>query len=307
MPVNTGWTSGKITGTVIDAVKGGRFKIANATIDVRIGGSDGPIATYEGTSIAATAITDSRGAFTIGSSTQKLAGQRYTLIVKASNFTQAVIDVNVNGDTAMGVIGLSPVVAQGELRITLRWQSDGYDYGTGIECETGTSCASYWTRDLDGHLVGPVGSNFHVWYGKRDNRPNANQDQDDTRNCTLNGETITIYAANTLPNGVYSYTVHNYAKDVTTNYLSANSNGVVLVYDSRGILATVEIEPNQKWASNGWKVFEMDKISNTYKVRVFNSARNISTWSGDGSGVRNTTGLTYDEIMISDSISKTPK
>jgi len=307
MPVNTGWTPGYLSGTVIDAVRGNNTKIANATVEVRIGGSDGPIATFVNTTTEATGTTASNGTFTIGNSSNALlSGQRYTVVIRASNYTAAVIDVNVNGDTSMGIVGLSPLVAQGELRITLRWQSDGYNYGSGVECETGSSCYSSWTSDLDGHLVGPSGSNFHVWYGKRDNRPNAYQDQDDTVNCTKNGETITIYAANTLPNGVYSYTVHNYAKSTSTNYLSANSNAVVLVYDSRGILSTVEIEPNAKWASNGWKVFELDKVSNTYSVRVFNQARNITTWSGDGSGVRST-GMTYEENILSESISTTPK
>jgi protocatechuate 3,4-dioxygenase beta subunit len=327
MPLQGNWTDGTLSGKIIHAVYGSRYAISGADVEVRIGGTNGPIAQlYKNGAPAGDAVTttDSNGYFRIGDDTTGLIdGQVYTIVVKKSGYTDpknsqvydfvdaSVENVIVDGTTDIGVIGLSPKLPAGEIRITLKWQSDGYDYAS--SSTTNSTLAGY-TRDLDGHLVGPKngGGYFHVYWNDK-NADGSNdgsssngtslshpfeawQDIDDTVYCTRNGETITMKTGvGVRAAGTYTYTVHNWNDRYGEhNWLSRYSNSVVSVYDSRGMLAQINIEPNSAWAANGWKVFELLVNSDqTYSVREINSARQISSYSS-ADGVRSGTATTTD-------------
>jgi hypothetical protein len=292
MPIQGTWADGILKGKVVDAVSGSRTPIVNATIEVRIGGANGPI--------QATATTSSQGTF----QTTTITGGIYTVVVKATGYINASYEnIVINGTTDVGVLALSPTVDPGEIRITLKWMSDGYDY---VNKTVSDSSLAEKTRDLDGHLVGPKvgGGYFHVYWNDKNadgvtdgsssngtTMPHpyeAWQDIDDTVYCTRNGETITIKTDTSVrAAGTYSYTIHNWTSGYNQNdWLSKYSNAVVSVYDSRGLLSQVSIEPNTGWASNGWKVFEINIAANkTYTVAVINQPRPIYNYA-TSDGVR---------------------
>ena len=214
----------------------------------------------------------------------------------------------VDGTTNVGTLAMTPQLPENEVRITLRWQSDGYDYNAKRAID---STLAIGTRDLDGHLVGPAGSGFHVWYANKAQWVKLNNvntgilDIDDISNCTSNGETITL-KTNLLNTGTYSYSIHNYAKSTSDKRLFANSHAVVVVYDSKGILAMQSIDPNSGPAANAWKVFELvKKADGTYNVNIVNTPRQISSWSGDGSGIRSN--KPSDQLTIEEAIANNTK
>ncbi len=293
MPIQGNWTSGYVKGKVIDAVYGSRYPIANATVEVRIGGANGPVVT--------STTTTSTGTF----QTTTITGGIYTVVViKANGYINSSYEnIVVNGNTDVGVLALSPMVDPGEIRITLKWMSDGYDYLNNTV--TNSTIAGY-TRDLDGHLVGPKveGGYFHVFWNDKNadgvsdgslsngttmSHPyEAWQDIDDTVYCTRNGETITIKTnVPVRAAGTYAYTVHNWNAYYTqNNWLSTYSNAVVTAYDYRGILAQVSIEPNSGWSASGWKALELNIDANkNYTVTVINQPRPIYNYT-TSDGVR---------------------
>jgi len=305
LPPDGAWTDGIVTGKIVNAVTGRVINDRAITVEIRNGGANGDIVLKRDSTPAVA--ESANGTFTVGSSGAGLVpGKYYTVVLKDAlgTYQSAAYDmVIVDGTTNVGTLAMTPLLPAGELRVTLRWQSDGYDYNA--KTATDGSLAEQ-TRDLDSHLVGPAGSNFHIWYAGKKNTY-AWLDIDDTVYCTKNGETITINSAS-LPSGTYSYTIHNYAKNTASTALFSNSNAVVVVYDSKGILAMQSIEPNTGSASNGWKVFELVKNADgSYRVNIVNTVRLISSWGwgGDGSGVRSS--KPSDLQTIEKAITATPK
>jgi hypothetical protein len=291
MPLAGNWTDGSLQGKVVHALNGN--VIANATVELRIGGANGPIAkliTTGGaqTEINASATTDSVGNFLIGGTSGNLLdGQYYTVVVKAAGFTQAVVEmVLINNATNMGVVSIVPTlttdeITSGTIKFTLRWKSDGYNYITNQRINSNT-------RDLDTHFVGPNPSTLHVYYAKKATWvSDVYLDIDDTEDCTRNGETLTV-RTNTAARvaGTYSYTVHNYGwypfgvySHDTNTHLATKSHAVVTAYDSKGILAQVTIDPNS-FTGNGWKVFELVvNADKTYTLRTINTVKHITSVS----------------------------
>ncbi len=293
---NVDRNDGAIQGIIIDGIEGSR--IANALIEVHVGGANGPIAKLVDrngtqTQIDALANTDSTGFFKIGSELENqdslLDGQIYTILVKKDGYTYTVAEnVAIDGLTDVGNIAIVPELPTGEIKITLKWQSDGYDY---INKGIADAYKALKTKDLDGHLVGPKneGGLFHVYWndknadgsldGSNSNGTNmthpyeAWQDIDDTLYCTKNGETITLKVDSSFrAAGIYYYTVHNWSShSIDTDWMSIYSNAVVTVYDTYGILSQTSIEPNSGWSNNGWKVFALNISSDMkYSVQTYN-------------------------------------
>lgn len=307
LPPDGSWSNGSVQGDIVNAITGKKINDRSITVEVHTGGANGPIVNKTNGQQAVG--TTSTGSFKIGDASAGLVpGQYYTVVLKDASgyYTQAVYDmVIVDGVTDIGVIAMTPQLPDGQIRFTLRWVSDEYDYVNNT-VKSSASCSGWGcpTNDLDGHLVG---DSIHVWYGNRTGHsPMAEQDIDDTVWCTKNGETITMNSS--APNGTYSYTVHNYNKATSSTSLFTNSHAIVMIYDSFGVKSIIKIdEPlRNNVASNGWKVAEIDKTGSSYYIRVFNQTRNISSWSGTGSGVRSA-GMSYEESVISKDVAAKPK
>lgn len=307
LPPDGSWTPGIVKGRVVNAVTGRVINNKTLTVEIRNGGANGDIVKMSNDNPAVT--TTGNGSFQIGTTGANLVpGRYYTIVLKDNSGTYQTASYDmiiVDGTTNVGTLAMTPQLPANEVRITLRWQSDGYDYNT--DSVTNSTIAE-GSRDLDGHLVGPAGSGFHVWYGyKTGHSPIAVQDIDDTKYCTYNGETITI-KTNLLNTGTYSYSIHNYAKPVSDKRLFAHSHAVVVVYDSKGILAMQSIDPNSGPAANAWKVFEfVKKADGTYNVNIVNTPRQIAnrSWTGSGDSLRSN--KPSDQLTIEEAIANNPK
>ncbi|HPR16849.1 MAG TPA: carboxypeptidase regulatory-like domain-containing protein [Candidatus Cloacimonadota bacterium] len=148
--------------------------------------------------------------------------------------TAATIRMGADETPREIIFALSPEIK--EFRIVLTWGSR--------------------PRDLDAHLSGPDpdGGNFHIWY--RNKYPIGGRDFLDRDDTDKYGpETITIYKPAV---GEYYYSVYDYTDRAkkSSKHLS-RSNATVNVYGQNKLLATFEIEPDQK--GNCWHVFKIDE------------------------------------------------
>lgn len=297
---------GAVQGVVVDAINGNRM--SGVSVAVHVGGANGPVATLvdknnAATSILASAVTSSVGFFKIGSENpldnSLLDGQVYTVVIKKDGFSDAVVEnLSVDGLTDIGTVSMVPALPNGQISVTLKWQPDNYPNGD----------YNGYTRDLDGHLVGPKkdGSLFHVYWADLTGGGSVDawQDIDDTQYGSRNGETISMKLEPAVrAAGTYSYTVHNYSScggyyygTCYNEYLNKESNAVVTVYDNYGMLAQVTIPENQTWVTNGWKVFDLVVAADmSLQVNVLNAARNISSYSS-ASGVRSAASFVTDPM-----------
>lgn len=167
---------------------------------------------------------------------------------------------------------ISPILSPGETRIILTWGST--------------------PRDLDSHLTGPLpdGNRFHMYYIYKGNNspwPNiVNLDLDD-----IDGhgpETTTLYQQ---IDGVYRFSVHDYTNRNSTNsYALSNSNALVRVYQSNGLVASFNVPPNQEGTL--WTVFEMTGSTIT--------PINNMTYESDPSRIRKTGYINPDIDLFKD-------
>jgi hypothetical protein len=176
----------------------------------------------------ATATTGSDGGYTITA----LPSGTYSVEASAPGFLRSTVAVTItSGASKTQNFGLSPLLAQGELRIVLTWGSS--------------------PSDLDSHLWLPPERPYHVYYGRRGTQtscPYANLDLDDTSG--FGPETITIKQR--FVGGDYVYAVHNYSgsPDLTA------SAAKVQVFDSRGLLAAFDVPTTG--AGRWWNVLKVN-------------------------------------------------
>jgi putative cell wall-binding protein len=170
------------------------------------------------------------GTFTVGD----LEPGQYRVTAEAEGFQpSAPVAVTVQAAQTSPVdVLLSTVLQAGALRAVLTWDDN--------------------PSDLDSHLWLPASQPWHIFYGDRgslDACPFANLDIDDVSG--FGPETITIGQA--LP-GVYRYGVHNFSGGETLS----QSNAIVQVFDSVGLVATFEVPQNGTSAETWWHVFDVD-------------------------------------------------
>jgi photosystem II stability/assembly factor-like uncharacterized protein len=132
-----------------------------------------------------------------------------------STYTNNQVVINPTGITTLDM-SLSPTLAEGDMRLVLNW---------GVA-----------PTDLDSHLKTPLieGNYYHVYFsdkGSEVSPPYAILDHDDV--TSYGPETVTIVQ---FFNGTYYYYVHNYTGEHPINA----SNGVVQIYNSTGLINTVQ-------------------------------------------------------------------
>jgi len=216
--------SGTITGTLIDATTTDT-SVVGATITLYTGINHTDV-TYVTTYTTTTAAD---GTFEL---TGVEAGS-YTLLAVQSGFADSFVNVvSVGGQTTTYEHSISPVAAEGEIRIVLTWGEN--------------------PRDLDSHLYTPEidGTSHHLYYANRssysvDASPNISLDRDDV--TSYGPETITIAVSF---EGEYEYKIYHYSGTGTL----ATSGATVKVYDSTGLLFTVNV-PASLTDPLWWDVF----------------------------------------------------
>jgi len=226
--------TGTITGTLIDATSQSDAAVSGATITLYTGinhTDDEYITTY-------TTTTAADGAFEL---TDVDAGT-YTLLAARDGFSDAYINVvSIGGETTTYEHSISPAAAEGEIRIVLTWGEN--------------------PADLDSHLYTPEieGTSHHLYYANRgsysvDAVPNIALDRDDV--TSYGPETVTIAVSY---EGTYEYKVYHYSGSGTL----ATSGAIVKVYDSTGLLFTLNVPPSLSdplW----WDVFRYDGEAGTF-------------------------------------------
>lgn len=134
-------------------------------------------------------------------------------------------------------ISLTPLVAQGKMRIVLNWGNK--------------------PTDLDSHLMTPQinGTSYHIYYLNRgDSLSNPYSVLDIDKRDGYGPETITIHQ---LFDGTYSYFVKQFS--IVGNL--PNSNAVVQVYTSDGLVKTYNVPSSGDGLY--WHVFNVEGISKT--------------------------------------------
>lgn len=284
-----------IKGLVTDAVTGNA--IAGATVKIAgLTATTDANGNYEITDIPEAVLTAAfTGTPVSGNSpldvsfTDRSTDAAHILEVSATDY-----NTYVNNQVAIGAgetltmdVSLSPTLSDGEFRIVLNWGEN--------------------PKDIDAHLKTPSidGTEYHIYYSNKGNAtaaPYATLDHDDR--TSYGPETVTIYD---LFAGTYKYYVYNYSgsPDIVT------SNAVVQVYNSTGLIKTVNIPTTG--TGRYWNVLTIDgstgqvtvinEISGTAPVvnlpeqsvkpplnaaeeKAANSTNSISSWSwnfGDGS------------------------
>ncbi len=238
--VSTSASSGKFTGTVIDANDGSA--ITGAAVEVR---------NYAGTTVA-TVSSDGNGSFVTGT----LPPGTYSLNVSKNNYYDLLVDNKaVDGNRQLGRQALSEVLAPYRLKVTLLWGGN--------------------PRDLDLHVVGPSesasGGRFHVsWHSKSYTEPTGSYSssadpvgsfattslvQDSTRG--YGPETINLFKLDDnskYSDGVFTFTVHKYSWSG-----SWYDEPITLrIYDSMGMWQEIPFPSGADDSLRYWKVFQVD-------------------------------------------------
>jgi uncharacterized protein YfaP (DUF2135 family) len=158
------------------------------------------------------------------------------------------------GGTVAVNFALSPVLAQGEMRIVLTWGSA--------------------PRDLDSHLWLPASRPFHVFYANRGNcnaHPYACLDVDDV--TSYGPETVTIRQRF---QGQYVYAVYNYSGESAIT----GSNGRVQVYGTNGLVADFQV-PNTG-SGRWWYVFDLDGTTGAITPRNYVTSTSPGPYTAAG-------------------------
>ena len=191
----------------------------------------GVLVTVVGTSHSAT--TDSSGDFTVtapeGTDTLHLTLSGYV-------FYDIIVDVVAHQTTAASnnIIAYHPLGA-GQYRMVLTWGAS--------------------PSDLDSHLILPSGPEEIMYTHKTANDGSANLDWDVTD--SYGPETITITTLHTA--GVYSYFAYNFSQSPN---MGANSDAVVNVYDSTGLIKTLKITDAPGSSSSSALYWDVLSINN---------------------------------------------
>ena len=166
---------------LIDAVNSLPIKDANVTVRYGVDNDNNQSIAYSGT-------TDENGYFEI---TNIPYGQ-YTVAFNKDGFIPTSLNITVDGNSSSNYdLSMSPVLAEGEMRIRLSWGEH--------------------PRDLDSHLVKYVNGNkeYHIYFAHKYGTNGDNLDRDDTNG--YGPETVTIKEVNA--SAKYIYYVHKFAGD----------------------------------------------------------------------------------------------
>ena len=217
--------AGTVTGIVRNAATG--QPLSGATI------------TVAGTNIATTSSGD--GSYTLAN----VPAGAQTLNASANGFIATQVQINVtDGQSVTQNLSLSPVLPQGEIRITLNWSKDGGGR----------------PDDLDAHLIGPNpdGSCFHVFYSNLGSQTSAPFAQLEVDNIKLGGHppTETIRIAKLSP-GIYRFYVNNYSGARSENDPAglSRSQATVQVFGASGLLGSFTVPGG---SGLDWTVFELN-------------------------------------------------
>ena len=164
---------------LINAVNSAAIKDANVTIRYGINNDNNLSVAYSRT-------TDENGYFEINN----MPYGQYTAVFNKNGFISTSLNMKIDENSNSNYnLSMSPVLAQGEMRIRLSWGAN--------------------PRDLDSHLVKYVNGVqiYHIYYGDKQGTNGDNLDRDDTDG--FGPETITIKKVNA--NAKYVYFVHKYA------------------------------------------------------------------------------------------------
>lgn len=228
--------------------------VTGTVVDATTGsGLYGATVSVSGQSISST--SDYSGNFTLSNVP---AGSR-TIDFSHSSYTNRSESVSVSDGftTDMGNITLSPTVFGDDIRAVLTWGAS--------------------PSDLDFHVLTPGGQ--HIYYGITTGT-GINLDVDDTSG--YGPETITITTQET---GTYTFYVHNYSGSTSTTL--SNSGARVEVYDSTGLIRTVNVAGGSNSLENYWSVLTLNGGS----VTVDNTF-GLTAPTGGGGGAASTGTLT---------------
>jgi len=172
----------------------------------------------------------------------------------------------VTGQNTTLNFALSPLLAEGELRIIVTW---GTTQQWCTQTAQGEKCVD---NDLDAHLWVPQSGGYeHIYWDQRgncDSEPFACLENDVHKGS--GPETMLILP---VQYGSYKFAVHNYA-DAYDDVFGVpelaphfpQSGAVVRVYDSRGLAATFTVPSSGQglW----WYVFNLNKVTGLEEVNI---------------------------------------
>ena len=217
--------NGTVSGTITSSLTGSGLPGVTVNLRAGLNARTGAVVT--------TGTTNGAGQYSIAS----VPTGYYTAELSAAGYVTAFIPVYSLGgqDTGNQNASISPVLAAGEVRVVLTWESA--------------------PADLDTHLTGPTtsGPRFHIAYYATSVSDGtvASLDVDDT--SSYGPETVTI--ASQIA-GVYRYYVHDYTnRNANPSLALSNSGAQVKVYNSSGLAATFNVPANQ--GGTIWEVFEL--------------------------------------------------
>jgi hypothetical protein len=198
----------------INAVTGSTVSDVNVTIKFGFDRDDNSTA-YSG-------ISNSNGEFEI----IDMAYGQYSYILSKDGFISTSLNLTVDENTAnITDLSLSPILANGEMRIRLTWEAN--------------------PRDLDSHLVKKTNGNqdYHIYYSKKNGTNGDNLDLDDVSG--YGPETTTISNINT--SSIYTYYIHHFSGSSSIKDSGAS------VKISSGDTEITYYPPNEEGIY--WKVF----------------------------------------------------
>ena len=198
----------------INAVTGSTVSDVNVTIKFGFDRDDNSTA-YSG-------ISNSNGEFEI----IDMAYGQYSYILSKDGFISTSLNLTVEENTAnITDLSLSPILANGEMRIRLTWEAN--------------------PRDLDSHLVKKTNGNqdYHIYYSKKNGTNGDNLDLDDVSG--YGPETTTISNINT--SSIYTYYIHHFSGSSSIKDSGAS------VKISSGDTEITYYPPNEEGIY--WKVF----------------------------------------------------
>lgn len=184
--------------------------------------------------------TDSSGEFSFtlptGAYTAEIAKEGYV-----TGYYNVVSTLHVLSDEQKMV--LTPILSDKEYRIILTWGE--------------------YPKDLDSHITYYDGSiqKMHVYYSNKSDKYNgkisADLDLDDT--TAYGPETITLIVdEDSLNDGVFKYSVHNFSgRNSTNSYDLSLSDAVIHVYKGNTLLRKLNVPKNRE--GNVWHVFDISK------------------------------------------------
>lgn len=207
---------GKVKGQIVNALTGAGMP--NLTIKIRkdINNQSGEVID--------TITTGENGMFTTGNLTNGV----YTGQITSNNTVTTYFNfICINEISDAGVISVTPLLSDNEMRIVLTWGEN--------------------PRDLDSHIKG---QGQHIYFSNRIGT-GVNLDHDDTQ--SYGPETITI-DFDKIPKGIYDYYVHWWTGSGTWS----TSEAKVQVYTGNELMSEFYVPNSLTGSSGNWNVFRLN-------------------------------------------------